>query len=215
MNTIQKIITCFLLWVSSHAHAQQNTITPDLSNIQDSKVWNTHNRDVTYDNTVYLNSQPGDGLVWLKDLIFENGTIEVDIKGKDVQGQSFVGIAFHGVNDSTYDAVYFRPFNFKSRERKNHAVQYISHPQYSWFKLREEQPEKYENPVNPVPEPEEWFHATIIVDNPSVKVFVNNANEPSLEVNKLSSRKEGWIGFWVGNNSEGNFKNLKIIPETP
>jgi len=41
-----------------------------------------------------------------------------------------VGIAFHGSDNKTLDAIYFRPFNFQSTDpvRKIHAVQYVSHP---------------------------------------------------------------------------------------
>ncbi len=142
--------------------------------------------------------------------MFANGLIELDIKGKDERGKSFVGLAFHGLNDSIYDVVYFRPFNFESPDRNGHSVQYISHPEYTWHKLRKEHPEQYENPVIPVPDPADWFHVAIIVDYPDVKVFVDNSDEPSLTIKQLSSRKEGWIGFWVGHNSEGYFRNLKI-----
>ena len=209
---MKSLVLSMLLLGGVGVQAQQNTIFPDLSKIQDSNMWHAHNRNVHYENKyVHLDSQPGDGMVWLKDLDFENGTIELDIRGKDVQGSSFVGLAFHGVNDSTFDAVYFRPFNFKNPERKAHSVQYISHPKYTWFSLRKDYPGKYEHPVHPVPNPEEWFHATIVVKYPAVKVFVNNAREPSLEVDQLNSRKSGWIGFWVGNYSDGDFKDLKIM----
>lgn len=191
----------------------QNEIIPDLSQVSESNLWVLHNREMKIDEEVHLDGKPGNGLLWIKEPIFTNGTIECDIKGKDVRGRSFVGLAFHGLNDRIYDAVYFRPFNFKSPERKGHSVQYISHPEYTWNKLRNDFPEKYENPVLPVPEPTEWFHVTISVDYPIVKVFVNNSDEPSLTVEQLSSRKVGWIGFWVGNNSEGCFKSLKIISE--
>ncbi|CCH52445.1 hypothetical protein BN8_01448 [Fibrisoma limi BUZ 3] len=53
------------------------------------------------------------GIVWLKGLNFKQGTIDVDLRGKDVFLQSFLGIAFHGVDTLTYDVVYFRPFNFR------------------------------------------------------------------------------------------------------
>jgi hypothetical protein len=120
---------------------------------------------------------------------------------------------FHGINDSTYDAIYFRPFNFNNPERNGHSVQYISHPEYTWYKLREEHPNKFENMVSPIPEPNEWFHVTILVEYPVVKVFVNNDAKPTLEIKQLSNQKEGLIGFWVGNNSDGYFRNPKIIPE--
>src|ERR1017187_621430 len=51
---------------------------------------------------------------------------------------SGLGIAFHGEDTSTYDAVYFRPFNFNTTDpvRKIHAVQYVSMPDNPWFRLR-------------------------------------------------------------------------------
>ncbi len=190
--------------------AQKNEIIPNLKEVKNPDLWFAQNRKVTYDDGVHLNGQPGDGMLWLKDINFNNGVIEIDIKGSDTRGRSFVGIAFHGINDSTYDVVYFRPFNFKNPDRNGHSVQYIAHPENTWFKLRQEHPGKFENPVNPVPDPDDWFHVTIKVQFPAVSVFVNDSEKPSLEVSQLSSQKGGWIGFWVGNNSEGYFKNLKI-----
>src|SRR5207237_504148 len=105
--------------------------------------------------------------------------IELDIKGKDVQGQSFVGVAFHGVDDTTYDAVYLRPFNFKTDDpvRNTHAVQYVSHPTYPWQKLRAEHPGEYEQPVTPAPDPNGWFHVRVVVASPKVSVFVADARQ--------------------------------------
>jgi hypothetical protein len=78
-----------------------------------------------------------DGIAWLKGIEFTNGTIEVDLRGKDLFQRSFVGIAFHGVDTTNYDAVYFRPFNFRSDDsvRRIHAVQYIHPPKLDWFVL--------------------------------------------------------------------------------
>lgn len=193
--------------------AQQKEITPNLSKVNDSEIWTINNWSVEGKREIHINKKPGDGLVYLNKFTFGNGTIEVDIKGKDEQGRSFVGIAFHILSDSTYDAIYFRPFNFRNPERKNHAVQYVSHPEFTWFKLREESPGVYENQVFPVPDPNEWFHATIEVNYPTLKVFVNHSTEPSLVVKQLSDQKHGSIGFWVPNNTEGSFKNLQIIPD--
>ncbi len=210
MKTLNIIFLLILVQIY-YVHAQSKTTSPDM---QDAKQWSVHNRNATYEKeTIMLDAQPGDGVAKLKGLSFKNGTIEVDIKGKNAPGQSFVGVAFHGADDDTYDAVYFRPFNFKNSERNGHSVQYISHPAYTWSKLRKAHPEKYENPVSPVPNPDEWFHATIVVAYPSVKVYVNHADTPSLEIEQLSARQEGWVGLWTGNNSEGGFKNLKIISE--
>ncbi len=212
MKTIRLLFAGFNLIFGLSVLAQQVETIPDLSGTGDSAIWVLNNREATIesDGAIHLNGKPGDGLLWYKEPVFTNGKIECDIKGQDLQGRSFVGLAFHGLNDSTYDAIYFRPFNFKNKERNGHSVQYISHPEYTWYKLREEHPREYENKLTSVPDPNDWFHVTITVDYPNVKVCVNNSDEPSLKVIQLSSGKEGWIGFWVGNNSEGYFKNLKI-----
>ena len=212
MKTIKVLLISALLFIGWSA-AAQDVIIPDLSKIEKSDSWVLHNRKMKIKDAVYLDDNLFDGLLYNKDLNFTNGKIELDIKGKDVQGKSFVGIAFHGLNDSTFEVVYFRPFNFKNPERNGHSVQYVSHPDYPWYRLREEHPEKYENPVAPVPDPDGWFHAAIIVDYPAVTVYVNDADQPSLEVEQISTRKEGWLGFWVGYGSDGWFKNLKITME--
>ena len=192
------------------ASAQQTEMIPDMSNANDSSKWSVVNRKVILDDGVSLNKKPGDGLLILQNFTFQNGKIDLDIKGKNDPGMSFVGFAFHGLNDSTFEAIYFRPFNFKNPERKNHSVQYISMPQNDWYKLREQHPGVYENLIEPVPDPDNWFHATVIINYPEVKVFVNNSDDPSLVIREIGMRNTGWVGFWVGNNSEGRFKNLKI-----
>ncbi len=215
MKTKKLTLLMLTMGIASSLLAQTPVTVPDLSRVKDPGLWVLHNRDLTIesDGSIHLNAKPADGLLWIKEPQFANGTIECDIRGKDLQGQSFVGLAFHGLNDSTFDAVYFRPFNFKNEERNGHSVQYISHPVNTWYKLREEHPGTYENKLDPVPEPEEWFHATIEIAYPVVKVFVNHSEEPSLQITQLSTRKKGWIGFWVGNGSEGSFRNLKFSPK--
>jgi hypothetical protein len=210
---MKSFIVTLLLCSGLSLLAQHETIIPDLSTITDSQMWTLHNRVATYDEAAVMDAKPGDGLLWINDSDFGNGKIELDIKGKDDRGRSFVGLAFHGVNDSTFEAVYFRPFNFESPERNGHSVQYISHPEYPWHRLRSEHPEKYENPVSPVPDPDDWFHAVIHIQYPTVKVYVNQSDTPSLVIEQIGEQEKGWLGFWVGHNSEGSFRNLKIIPE--
>jgi hypothetical protein len=201
----------------SRVLGQKKTIEPDLAALAESKGLKVFNRSLSAINDkkgVRLSESPGDGVAYLEGVEFTNGAIEFDVRGKDVQGQSFVGVAFHGLDEKTYDAIYFRPFNFKTEDpaRRIHAVQYISHPTYTWQKLRTEQPEKYEKPLSPAPDPSGWFHARVVVASPKVSVFVNDAKEPGLVVNQLSDRKKGLVGLWVGNTSGGDFANFKIIP---
>lgn len=172
------------------------------------------NRKLTDDGKgiIYLNGAEGPGVAWIKGLAFSSGTIEFDIKGKNVQQQSFVGFAFHGVNDSTYEAVYFRPFNFRSTDpvRKGHAVQYVADPNFDWPVLREKYPNKYEQPVNPVPDPNDWFHTRITVTPDKIEVFVNGNEKPSLVVKPLVHNSGRLTGFWVGNGSDGTWRDLRV-----
>ena len=55
--------------------------------------------------SVHLNCADGDGLAWITDVEFSKGIIELEVKGKDWPGQSFVGLAFHGQDNETFDAV--------------------------------------------------------------------------------------------------------------
>ncbi|HZS09083.1 MAG TPA: hypothetical protein VFD58_29890 [Blastocatellia bacterium] len=214
---VSVIAACLL--AMTLAAGGKKTVEPDLARLVAGKGWKIHNRSVRALNepgwkAVRFDEKSGDGVAWLEDLKFTDGEIEFDVRGKNVPQQSFVGIAFHGVDEKTYDAVYLRPFNFKSEDptRRSHAVQYISHPTFTWQKLRNENPGKYEQPVSPVPDPDAWVHVRVSVASPRVRVFVNNSREAALSVEQLSNHHDGWVGFWVGNGAGGDFANLKITP---
>lgn len=215
MQTLLKIALFFILFGFTLFRIEaQEVIKLSLSDIGEAKEWKINNREVIKkDEGIYLNKMPGNGIVWNDEIVFSNGVIEVDLKGKDIRGESFIGVAFHVQNDSTYEAVYFRPFNFQDPERKGHSVQYISHPVFTWDKLRNEHPGVYENTIDPIPGPDEWFHARIEVNYPEVKVFVNDSDVPSLEIKQIGKGKKGSVGLWVGNYSDGSFRNLSIHPK--
>jgi len=212
-----KLVLTFLGMFYSLLPFAQNTSDDLIQSTENKHLWKYYNRTPAFVmkdpgkiNILMLDARQGDGLAIYQDLEFENGTIEFDVKGKDVLQQSFVGVAFHIQNDSTFNAVYFRPFNFQKPERTSHSVQYISHPQFTWQKLRSEFPEQFEKTVTPVPNPNDFFHAKVEVNWPVVKVFVENSDTPSLEVKMLSNFKKGKVGLWVGNGSDGSFKNLVV-----
>lgn len=201
----------------SAATAEPKPIIPDLSRIGEGKAWNVSGRKATaFDANgrrgVSFDKTADIGVAWSKEIEFSEGEIEIDIKGENKEQQSFVGIAFRVVDATTHDAVYFRPFNFKSNDpvKRAHAVQYVSHPKYQWKTLREETPGRYENSVRPVPDPNGWFHARIAVAKRTVSVYVDNAKDPCLVVHELSERKGGKVGLWIGDGSGGAFANLKI-----
>ena len=161
---------------------------------------------------VRVSAGPGDDVVWLDGLELGTGTIGLEVRGKDVLQQSFVGVAFSGLDDRTYEAVYLRPFNFRSTDpvRKVHAVQYVFHPSHPWPRLRSEQPEVYENPVEPAPDPNDWVPLRVVVEPTRVSVYVSEGPEADLVVNRLADGSGRRLGLWVGNGSDGDFANLRI-----
>ncbi len=202
-----------LIFLCHTAMAQDRVFTPDLSKVKDTTKWVIVTREVIYDGTLNFQPKEVEEPVWLKNYSFSNGRIDVDIKGENLQGQSFVGIAFHVIDNKTYDAIYFRPFNFLNPERNTHSIQYISQPDNPWKKLRDQFPGKYESKISSPPDPYGWFHVSIEVNYPKVSVYVNNEKTPSLIVEQLSTRKKGSVGVWAGYMSRAQFKNLKIIPK--
>jgi hypothetical protein len=201
------------------ARAQQ-IIRPEVAGIASGDGWTIANRGAVTETDgtrtiVTFDGRPGDGAAWLDGVEFENGTIEVSIRGKNNPGMSFVGVAFRGVDDETYDAVYFRPFNFFADNdlSRSHMVQYVSHPENTWSRLRQEHTDVYENALVDPPNPDEFFRARIVISKPEVRVYVEDDTEPSLVVNELTDRRGGRIGLWMGNNSDGSFAELVIRPE--
>ncbi|WP_298477419.1 hypothetical protein [uncultured Maribacter sp.] len=174
------------------------------------------NRDINLDslnkNALLINSEIGNGIGVLENISFTKGEIKLELAGKNLRGKSFVGIAFNIQNDSTYEAIYFRPFNFKATEeiRKKHMVQYIHHPEYTWKKLRTEKTGKYENEIADPPNPDYWFTVKIIIQEKEVLVFINKSKIPDLVVTRLTETKSDKIGLWTGYNSSGRYKNLSI-----
>src|SRR5688500_12122860 len=84
----------------------------------DPEQWQAYNCKAFFDRGLIhvTNTADKSATLWLKNVSFKNGTVELDIKGKDLRGESFVGIAFYASDDEHYAAVYFRPFNFKDPE---------------------------------------------------------------------------------------------------
>ena len=164
---------------------------------------------------IRLSKEFGEGIAWFKGITFSNGTIEFDVRGEDVKQHSFVGIAFHGQNDSTYDAVYLRPFHFLTQDSilKKRMIQYISLPNHTWRKLRAESPGQYENAIQQSLDPNGWVHMRVVVKGSTVTTYINDSKEPSLIVEKVTPVRSGWIGFYVADTSGGDFANLSIARE--
>jgi hypothetical protein len=163
---------------------------------------------------IRLSERAGDGVAWIEGTSFGEGTIDLQVRGRDVFQQSFLGIAFNRTSDTSYEGVYLRPFNFRATDpdRHQHAVQYIAVPDYNWPRLRKEFPEEFENPVDASVDPLGWVRLRVVVSARSIQIFVGAVKTPTLEVRRLQTATGGSIGLWVGNNSNGDFADLVLTP---
>src|SRR6185503_17737285 len=105
----------------------------------------------------------------LKDGMFRDGTIEVELAGQPAAGagegaRGFIGIAFRLQADGRYEYIYLRPTNGRADDqvRRNHSTQYSSHPDFDFARSRKEAPEKYESYVDL--QPGVWTKYRIVVE---------------------------------------------------
>jgi hypothetical protein len=164
------------------------------------------------EGAIEMNAENSDGIGLLEEVEFDTGTIEVELLGENNPGKSFIGMAFNIQEEGHYEVVYFRPFNFVAEEqiRRDHMVQYVYHPEFTWRKLRSERTGEFEDEIKSPPDPDDWFKATIKVMNKKIEVYVNDLPEPVLSVERLSTPKSQKIGVWTGFGSSGRFRNLVI-----
>jgi hypothetical protein len=93
---------------------------------------------------------------------------------------------------------------------RNHAIQYIALPNFTWRVLREKFPNKFEHAIDPSPDPNSWVHIRIVVNGSTVSTYINGKSEPSLVVDKVNQITSGAVGFYVADTSGGDFANLTI-----
>jgi hypothetical protein len=156
-------------------------------------------------------------------LDFSSGTIEIEVAASPAEGsypgaRGFVGIAFRvqasddATAPQTYDAFYLRPTNGRAedQERRNHAVQYISHPAWTWSRLRRETPSRYEAYVDLVPDA--WTSIRIEVRGSQARLFVHGQSQPTLIVNDVKSgpAAAGGVALWIGPGTVAHFRNLVV-----
>jgi len=213
---MKKLLTIIAVIASTLSYSQKEQKYNLFELFQKDKLIIINRELIAIDSLSYqyiqVSENENKGILWLPINDFKNGTIKIEMRGKDVLQKSFIGVAFNGQDDTTYDAVYCRPFNFLATDsvRKIHAVQYISHPIYTWKKLREEQNGIFEKEIKNPPNPNSWFTMTLIIDDKIIKAYINESLDPSLVVEKLNQNQYGKIGVFVGGGSGGDFQNVLV-----
>jgi hypothetical protein len=163
-------------------------------------------------------TEAAETLAVVEGLELGDGIIEAEIAGDVKPGapegaRGFVGIAFRVQGDlKTYDAFYLRPTNGRAQDqlRRNHSAQYISHPDWTWSRLRKETPGKYESYVDLVPG--EWTKVRIEVRGAQARLFVHGQPQATLLVDDVKTGPDGKgsVALWIDVGTLAHFRNLKV-----
>lgn len=214
--SVQQILTMFFLCCGI-AEAQSVRLTASVL-----ELVNVQAEDLSWQgkDAVRL-TEAGEGsesVALVKGTSFTNGILEVEVAGRPLPSanagaRGFIGLAFRVRKGDTlrYECFYLRPTNGRAEDqlRRNHSTQYVSHPGFPWYRLREEEPGKYESYVDLVPG--EWTNVKIMVEGTQARLFVHGSAQPCLIVNDLKGGlTSGGVALWVGNGTEGYFRNLTI-----
>jgi len=157
----------------------------------------------------------GEAYAIVKDAVFHNGAIEVELAGRPAAGaagdaRGFIGIAFR-LQNGQFEYIYLRPTNGRADDqvRRNHSTQYSAHPDFGFAVSRQQAPEKYESYVDL--EPSVWTRYRVAVQGTNARLYVHGASQPSLIVNDLKlGDSSGGVALWIGPGTEGYFTGLDI-----
>jgi len=171
---------------------------------------------------ITIEGEDHEGLALLPGTDFQDGVIEGDIALKvttppGARYPGFVGIAFRVRPDAShYELFYLRPGNSEAPDQamRNHAVQYVSEPDFGWYRLRREWPWVYESHAELAMET--WTKVRIEVAGRAAKLYVNGSAKPSLVVDGLKGEDlHGAVGLWAFTGEEAYFSNVRIAPAVP
>jgi hypothetical protein len=157
--------------------------------------------------------------VKLKDLDIHSGIIEVKVLSRIqvlsqlLQAQGFIGVDFRiNDNNTAFESIYLRPNCGRSAYQlvRNHTVQYFAYPDYKFARLREESSGVYETYADIGLD--EWITMRIEFEGKRAALYLNDQKYPSFIVNEMKGKSaSGSIGLYVDIDTEGYFKDLKIL----
>ncbi|MGB5302230.1 MAG: hypothetical protein WBP17_03660 [Gemmatimonadota bacterium] len=149
---------------------------------------------------------------------FGDGVIGIELAGEpapwaDPAMRGFIGIAFRvdPTDPNRYECFYLRPTNARADNQlqRNHSTQYVSHPEYPWYRLRDESPGMYESYVDLAAG--EWTSIRIEVKGTAAALYVGEAEQPVLIVKDLKHGESvGQIGLWLHESTLAHFRNLRF-----
>src|SRR5689334_16191944 len=103
MRSIQALL-CALLGLAVSQTTSSTVQRIDLAERLTAGTLRVVNRQATRlparTDAVHLSAGENVGLAWVDGTDFREGTIELEVRGKDVFQESFMGVAFHARNDT-------------------------------------------------------------------------------------------------------------------
>ncbi len=225
------ILAMLLSMPAFAAHAEDGATRWSLSDVSQVRPRNVTVTGVSYNGSDALEVRitgpnrgfDADTFAFVPGVDFHDGTIEVDVAGSilptaQLEARGFIGIAFRideAGGSFANEGLYIRPTNGRAEDqvRRNHSTQYFSYPGYAFDRFRREAPEKYESYADMVPDT--WTHLKIEVSGATARLYVGAAAQPALIVRDLKRGADahGSVGLWVGDGTDGHFRNLSIVPK--
>lgn len=158
----------------------------------------------------------GESYLTLGGTDIQNGEIRARIAADVLPGspatvRAFAGIGFRA-SGGGYEAFYLRMLNGRAENQlqRNHAAQYISHPDHGWARLRRETPGQYESYVDL--EPGRWTTVRIVICGANAALYVHGATQPTLTVRDLKrgAQARGTVLLWVGPGTAARFTDVTV-----
>ena len=144
-----------------------------------------------------------EGVAWLRDSHFQNGTIEFDIAFSDAPG--FPGIAFRAATHDDYELFYLR----ENLSGGPHATQYtpVLHGLYAW--------QIYAGPAWEATARwtyDRWMHVKLVVSGTRAELYVDGDSAVQVVPRLRGPQGAGGVGLLAGPGA-ARFANVVVRPE--
>jgi hypothetical protein len=226
MNWQANLLATALLSLASLAHGQTYRAKNfQLSGVRLAEVLNEGQAALEMTMLASAYQDPGREILtdraymaWLL-MDFHDGVIELEISDEPAAdapayARGFVGVSFRIAPDHSFENIYLRPTNGQAEDsvRRARAVQYFAYPNWTFERLRREEPGRHETHADIAPG--RWTHYRLVVEGRTAKLYLDRGAAPVLVVDdlKLGPNQRGGVGLWIESGTLARFRKLRVIP---
>ena len=143
------------------------------------------------------------GFIYIKDLLFLNGTIELDINFSSLR--NFPGVVFRVYSPGNFEEFYIRPHQSGNPDANQYTPVFNGLTGWQLYHGAE-----YATPIHYTFN--EWHHLKIVVKGKKAEVYFDDMNSPLLKINELKQQaKAGTLGLRTFTNV--HFANFQYTPD--